>query len=102
MRTLMPARIGFVVLMVLGAACALAADNDYVRRTDVVTGGGKPLTLFGHAIKVGEKAPPFTLPDGQSQPVSLSEFQGKVVILTSFPSVDTSVCATQTRTFNKK
>ena len=96
------ARLGLAALLMLGAALASAADPTYTRRSDLVTGGGKPFTLFGHPIAVGEKAPPFTLPDAQSQPVSLSEYAGKVVILTSFPSVDTSVCATQTRTFNQR
>jgi thiol peroxidase len=51
---------------------------------------------------VGEKAPDFTLPDGESTPVSLHDYAGKVVIITTFPSIDTRVCATQTRGFNQR
>ena len=36
------------------------------------------------------------------QDVKLSEFQGKVVVLSIFPSIDTGVCAKQTREFNKR
>ena len=34
--------------------------------------------------------------------VKLSDFKGKVVILSVFPSVDTKVCAAQTRKFNEE
>jgi len=36
------------------------------------------------------------------QPVALHDYAGKVVIITSFPSVDTRVCAAQTRAFNQR
>lgn len=32
---------------------------------------------------------------------SLADLKGQVVVLLTFPSVDTSTCATETRTFNK-
>jgi thiol peroxidase len=35
-------------------------------------------------------------------PVSLEDFQGKRKVLNIFPSIDTDVCATSVRTFNKK
>lgn len=92
-----------LILLVANAPALLHAADALTRRTGVVQGGGgKGFTLLGHPVAVGEKAPGFTLPDAQSQPVSLSDYAGKVVILTAFPSVDTSVCATQTRTFNQR
>lgn len=37
-------------------------------------------------------APDFTLPDGNGQPVSLSQFRGKSVVLFFYPGDDTPVC----------
>lgn len=72
------------------------------KRTDVVTSQGKPLTLVGDEIKVGEQAPDFTALNRHMQPVSLSDFAGKVRIITAFPSIDTKVCSMQARRFNEE
>ncbi len=64
--------------------------------------GSTPMTLLGEVIKVGDTAPDFTAVDNGGKPVSLSDFKGKTVILSVFPSVDTAVCAAQTRRFNKE
>ena len=63
---------------------------------------GNPLTLVGQQIKVGDSAPEFVLSDNTLKDVKLSDFKGKVIVLSVFPSIDTPVCASQTRTFNKK
>ena len=65
-----------------------------------VTFGGKPITLLGNEIKVGDKAPDFTAVGPGLAPVKLSDFAGKTVIIAVYPSVDTSVCAAQNRRFN--
>ncbi len=44
------------------------------------------------AIEVGQKAPDFTLFNTEKQPVTLSEQQGKNVLLLFFPLAFTSVC----------
>lgn len=67
-----------------------------------ITFQGNPLTLLGTEVKVGDVAPDFTVLGGDLSPVKLSDYKGKVVILSVFPSVDTPVCAAQTRTFNKE
>jgi thiol peroxidase len=91
------------LLLALLIACPVLAEDALPRREGLVQGGGgKSFTLLGHPVAVGEQAPAFTLPDAQNQPVSLADYAGKVVILTAFPSVDTRVCATQTRTFNQR
>ena len=69
-------------------------------RTGLVTIHGDPLTLVGREVKVGDKAPDFTVLDNDLKPVSLSEFKGKVVVLASVPSLDTPVCDMETRRFN--
>ena len=71
-------------------------------RKGVVTLRGNPLTLSGPEIKVGQEAPDFTVIDNSLQPVRLSDAKGKVIILSSVPSVDTPVCDKETRRFNEE
>ncbi|MDA3867864.1 MAG: thiol peroxidase [Salinivirgaceae bacterium] len=67
-----------------------------------VTFGGNPVTLLGKEIKVGDSAPDFTVINNDLKPVKMSDYDGKVKVLSIFPSVDTPVCAAQNRMFNKK
>lgn len=67
-----------------------------------ITMGGNPITLIGNEVKVGDKAPNFTALNKDLSPVSLSDFSGKKIILTSFPSIDTGICSMQTIRFNKE
>lgn len=62
-----------------------------------ITMKGKPITLLGTKAYIGEMAPDFTGIDSNMKEVKLSDFKGKVVVLSVFPSVDTKVCAAQTR-----
>jgi len=71
-------------------------------REGIITMKGNPLTLLGPELKVGEAAPDFEVTANDLSPVSLSEFKGKVCVITTVPSLDTSVCDTMTRTFNEK
>lgn len=66
-----------------------------------VTWKGGPVTLLGNEIKVGQKAPDFTALGATLNKVKLSDYAGKVVVVSVFPSLDTGVCATQNRTFNQ-
>lgn len=68
----------------------------------VVTMKGEPLTLLGKKIKVGEPAPDFEALANDLSPVKFSSFHGKVCIISSVPSLDTPVCDTMTRRFNKE
>ncbi|MFT5747466.1 MAG: peroxiredoxin [Paraglaciecola sp.] len=47
------------------------------------------------ALKVGDKAPNFTLFNSDKQEVSLDSFQGKNVVLLFFPLAFTGVCTTE-------
>ena len=69
-------------------------------RPGVITIHGNPLTLVGEEIKVGTPAPDCVVLDNDLNPVKLSSFRGKVVVLTSVPSLDTPVCDIETRHFN--
>lgn len=71
-------------------------------RTGVITFKGNPMTLLGEEVKVGDKAKDFTVAANDLSPVKLSDYKGKVVVLSVFPSVDTSVCAIQTAKFNQE
>ncbi|MCS7299868.1 MAG: thiol peroxidase [Spirochaetia bacterium] len=67
----------------------------------VITFKGSPLTLSGeNFVEVGDVAPDFTAYDTNLNPVKLSDFRGKKVIISSVPSLDTSVCDIETKKFN--
>ena len=68
----------------------------------VVTMKGNPLTLTGTQVKIGDSAPDFEVVANDLSAVKLSSFQGKVCLIASVPSLDTSVCDTETRKFNEK
>ncbi len=70
------------------------------RNTDIVTLGGKAVTLLGKMVQTGHTAKNFTALGSDLKPVNLSDFRGQVRIISSVPSVDTDVCAQQTRRFN--
>jgi thiol peroxidase len=67
-----------------------------------VTLHGNPLTLVGNDIHMGSVAPNVELLNNNLKPVKLSDYMGKVVVLSSVPSLDTPVCDIQTRRFNSE
>lgn len=56
----------------------------------------------GNLPSIGSTAPDFTLAGIDLKDVSLKDYAGKNVILNIFPSIDTGVCATSVREFNKR
>jgi len=56
----------------------------------------------GNLPSVGSEAPDFSLAGIDMNDVSLKAYAGKNVILNIFPSIDTRVCATSVREFNKR
>jgi thiol peroxidase len=54
----------------------------------------------GPMLTVGSPAPDFTLLANDQSPHTLADYAGKVKILSVIPSIDTGVCAAQTRRFN--
>ena len=50
----------------------------------------------------GSAAPDFTLVKSDLSEISLKDLKGKKVVLNIFPSIDTGVCATSVRKFNKE
>ncbi|WP_269411985.1 thiol peroxidase [Lentibacillus daqui] len=67
-----------------------------------VTFAQDPVTLLGTEIKVGDSAPNFTVLSNDMQEVSLDNYQGKVKLIASVPSVDTGVCSAETKRFNEE
>jgi thiol peroxidase len=65
-----------------------------------VTMKGNPLTLLGNMPRAGQTAPDAELLDNSLAPVQISSYRGKVVIISSVPSLDTPVCDIETRRFN--
>ncbi len=63
---------------------------------------GKPLTLEGPELKVGDKAPDATLKKSLVDTLKISDTQGKTRIFSVVPSLDTPVCAQQTKRFNEE
>lgn len=68
----------------------------------VVTFKGNPMTLVGEEVKVGQKAPDFTVLANDLSPVTLQTYGGTVRLISVVPSVDTGVCDVQTRRFNEE
>ena len=73
-------------------------------RPNAVTFKGNPMTLAGNELQTGQPAPEFTLhyfQDGM-QTLTLGDVRGKPTLLSVVPSLDTGVCAIQTRKFNEQ
>ena len=71
-------------------------------RKGLVTLQGNPMTLVGSPVESGDTAPNATVLDGDLSPVSLASFTGKIRVLLTVPSVDTSVCDAEVRRFNQE
>jgi thiol peroxidase len=64
---------------------------------------GNPLTLAGNEVKVGQPAPDFKVHyfEGGLKEIKLADLKGKPTIISVVPSLDTPVCALQTKKFNE-
>jgi thiol peroxidase len=70
---------------------------------ETVTMHGNPLKLTGALPKKGSSAPDFTAVDQDLNSVNFFSFnKGKVVLLSSVPSLDTSVCSTETKKISQE
>ncbi len=71
-----------------------------MKRVGAVTLKGGPIDLKGRELKVGDDAPDFKLQDNALGDVTLASSSGKTRIIATIPSLDTSVCALETKRFN--
>src|SRR5215208_3498411 len=71
-------------------------------RSGAITFKGTPLTLAGNEVKTGQAAPDFKVFyfEGGLKPIKLADVKGKPTIISVVPSLDTAVCAMQTKKFN--
>ncbi|MEN8815562.1 MAG: thiol peroxidase [Nonlabens sp.] len=67
-----------------------------------ITIGGNEISTSGTLPEVGTKAPDFKLKRADLSDALLNDYKGKRVILNIFPSIDTDVCATSVKNFNKR
>ncbi|HOT73325.1 MAG TPA: thiol peroxidase [Anaerohalosphaeraceae bacterium] len=71
-------------------------------RKGLITFQGKPLTLVGRELKVGDSLPDVALTAPDLSSLKISSFRGKTLIISTVPSIDTEVCDLQTRRFNEE
>lgn len=71
-------------------------------RAGAVTFKGGPMTLVGNEVKVGDPAPAFKVTGQDMSDITNADYKGKVLVLSVVPSLDTPVCAVQTKKFNEK
>ena len=71
-------------------------------RTGVATFKGNPITLIGPQLKAGDPAPQFTVSKNLLENASLTDYAGKIKLISVVPSLDTGVCDAQTRRFNSE
>ena len=61
---------------------------------------GNPVDLVGPELKAGDAAPDFSLVANDLSEVTLASGAGKTRIVATVPSLDTPVCAEETKKFN--
>jgi thiol peroxidase len=72
------------------------------KNKDKVTFMGSPVTLLGKETNAGDSAVDFTALNNELKPTKLSDFKGKVKIVSVFPSIDTGVCSKQNKKFDEE
>ena len=74
-----------------------------IERVGVIKFGGNDVTVIGPDIQVGQQAPEFAVvAQDWSTFNGLQDTKGKVRIIGSLPSLNTSVCDRETRRFNQE
>jgi len=63
---------------------------------------GNDVQLGGTTLNVGDKAPAVTVVATDLSEKTIGGANGKTQLIIAVPSLDTEVCATETRTFNSK
>ncbi|AAN56339.1 thiol peroxidase [Shewanella oneidensis MR-1] len=87
---------GCVFSLMLLSPMAIANDKSQVMM------GEKTVTLEGKLPKLEQMAPRFKVVDDKFNPINLTDFKGKTILISAVPSLDTGVCALQTKRFNSE
>lgn len=69
---------------------------------DKITMNGLPAKVAGKDLKTGDRAPDFMLTGNALEAVKKTDFDGKVLVISCVPSLDTPVCSLETRRFNRE
>lgn len=64
--------------------------------------GSNEFALIGDELKVGDKAPDFSVLSSDLSAVTLDSYKGKVKVICAVPSLDTPTCDTEIRRFNQE
>lgn len=91
----------FALIPFLSAAQPVSLPVNSIDSGKVTANKGK-LTLLGNSVKLGDQAPNFKAANNKFSPISLNDFQGKAVLISTVPSLDTGICSLQTKHFNDK
>ena len=67
-----------------------------------ITFKGNPIEVIGASVEVGQSVPNFKVVGTDMSDVTEQNFDGKVLVISSVPSLDTPVCAVQTKRFNEE
>jgi thiol peroxidase len=67
-----------------------------------ITFQGRPLTVVDKELKVGDRLPSFELVGTDMKDILSSQFAGRVLVISSVPSLDTPTCQRQTKRFNQE
>lgn len=70
-------------------------------KADSVTLGGQPAALSGRVPQPGDEAPEFTFLNEKLEELSSYDLKHKALVVIAVPSLDTGVCAKETRHFNE-
>ncbi len=63
---------------------------------------GQDVALYGNQVNVGDNAPVVTLPNTSLEEITIGGAGDKAQLIIAVPSLDTPVCATETRKFNEE
>jgi thioredoxin-dependent peroxiredoxin len=93
-----------IILMIslLNLVSSQGTEMNEITITNLVKAGDNPLTLIGPQLKIGDKLPDALVVDENMQEIAISSFFGKILIISTVPSLDTPVCNAQTRRFNQE
>ena len=72
------------------------------KNNEKITMKGNALKVEGRCLEEGAQLPAFTLTGADMADVTNSAFAGKVLVVVSIPSIDTPVCAIETKKFNQE
>jgi thioredoxin-dependent peroxiredoxin len=73
-----------------------------VKRVGDVTMDGRPFTVIGERLSVGDEAPDFRIQRSSDfRHVSNADYAGRIRLISTVPSLDTAICDAQTRRFNQ-